>query len=366
MRYFLWPLGVVVAFGLGLAMAGVARDALSTAPAADHPQAVMRRLQDQVSTLQAKLRVSEASLAGQRRAITGIATASLGPQPAEATRQAGSVEGTPRPGRSARRGGSPQGEPQDDFSSRGRAARSAAVAGSTVDGALDRFYRYLGEVSGTGGPARWQQMREVAADLRAMGDAGTEALARVLANGTSSDERRAAAQLLGELQDPRALPMLKDILDKDSDVLLRRAAAAGLRRLDTPETIPVLEGLLGNAEEDRFVRMSAAYGLAQMGRLQGVNGLTQIFDEANVDGRGRDMAFRALKSLDGDSSLPFMRQVVTSGDELSYRLQAIQFVEAHGDRQSLPALERIMQSPTEQPSIRDAATRAHTTIIARR
>jgi hypothetical protein len=365
MQHFLWPLGVVVAFGLGVAMAGVARDALSTAPAADHPQAVVRRLQEQVSTLQARLRVSEASLAGQRSATTGHAAASLGPQPAEAARQAGSVEGAPRPGRSARRGGSPQGDPQDDLSSPGRAVRSAAVSAPTVDGALDRFYRYLGEVSGPGGPARWQQAREVAADLRAMGDAGMEALARVLANGTTSDERRAAAQLLGELQDPRALPLLRDILDKDSDVLLRRAAAAGLRRLETPETVPVLEALLANAGEDRFVRMSAAYGLAQLGRLQGVNGLTQIFDESNLDGRGRDMAFRALRSLDDDRSLPFMRQVMSSGDELSYRLQAIRFLEAHGDRQSLVALERIMQSPTEQASIRDAASRAHAAIARR-
>ena len=60
-----------------------------------------------------------------------------------------------------------------------------------------------------------------------MGDAGTEALARVLASGTSSEERRTAAQLLGELQDPRALPLLQDVLDKDGDVLLRRAAAGG-------------------------------------------------------------------------------------------------------------------------------------------
>ena len=366
MRHFLWPLGVLVAFGLGLAMAGLSRDAQSTAPAADHPQAVVRRLQDQVSTLQARLRVSEAKLAGQRSATTGHAATSLGSQPAEETRQAGSVEGTTRPGPSARRGGSPQGEPQDDLSSPGRAVRSAAaVSAPTVDGALDRFYRYLGEVTGPGGPARWQQTREVAADLRAMGDAGMEALARVLANGTSSDERRAAAQLLGELQDQRALPLLRDILDKDSDVLLRRAAAAGLRRLEMPETIPVLEALLANAGEDRFVRMSAAYGLARLGKLQGVSGLTQIFDESNLDGRGRDMAFRALRSLDDERSLPFMRQVVTSGDELSYRLQAIRFLEAQGDRQSLVALERIMQSPTEQASIRDAATRAHAAIARR-
>jgi HEAT repeat protein len=244
-------------------------------------------------------------------------------------------------------------------------ARTAAIASPTVEGALERFYRYLDEGVGSGGAARWRQGRELAADLRAMGEAGTEALARVLAGGTSSEERRTAAQLLGEMQDPRAIPLLQEVLDKDGDVLLRRAAAAGLRRLDSPDTIPVLETLMANPADDRFVRMSAAYGLAQQGRAQGINGLMQIFDEANADGRGRDMAFRALNSLNDERSLPFMRQVAGSGAELSYRLQAIKFLTAQGDRQSLPALQQIMQSPTEQPSIRDAAGQAYAAITRR-
>ena len=84
-------------------------------------------------------------------------------------------------------------------------------------------------------------------------------------------------------------------------------------------------------------------GLAQQGRSQGVNGLMQIFDEANADGRGREMAFRALNSLNDERSLPFMRQVAASGAEPSYRMQAIKFLTTQGDQQSLPALQQIMQ-----------------------
>jgi HEAT repeat protein len=215
-----------------------------------------------------------------------------------------------------------------------------------------------------GAPAatRWRQTRELAAELKSMGDAGTEALSKVLTAGTGSEERRAAAQLLGEMQDPRALPLLQEVLDKDGDVLLRRAAAAGLRRLGTPDSVPALESLMANTADDRFVRMSAAMGLAQQGRPQGVNGLMQIFDEANTDGRGREMAFRALNSLNDERSLPFMRQVATSNAEPSYRMQAIKFLTAQGDQQSLAALQQIMQSPTEQPSIRDAAGQAYSTL----
>jgi hypothetical protein len=77
------------------------------------------------------------------------------------------------------------------------------------------------------------------------------------------------------------------------------------------------------------------------------------------------MAFRALNSLNDERSLPFMRQVAASAGELSYRLQAIKFLTAQGDQQSLPALQQIMQSPTEQPSIRDAATQAYAAITHR-
>ena len=360
MRDFLWPLGVVVAFGLGLAAASFYPDVHSTAPPAEDAQALVRRLQMQVSTLQARLRVSETRSAGHHVDTTGQASASLEP------RQASSIEGSARQVRSGRRDGPPQGEPQDDLSSPARVAKAAAAAGpATVDGALDRFYRYLGDGSGATGPARWRQSREIIADLKAMGEAGTQALARVLASGSSSEERRTAAQLLGEMQDPRALPLLQDVLDRDGDVLLRRTAAGALRRLESPDTIPVLNTLLANPTDDRFVRMSAAYGLAQMGQPQGINGLMQIFDEANADGRGRDMAFRALNSLNDERSLPFMRQVAASGAELSYRLQAIKFLTTQGDQQSLPALQLIMQSPTEQPSIRDAASQAYAAITRR-
>src|SRR2546428_362205 len=162
-----------------------------------------------------------------------------------------------------------------------------------------------------------------------------------------------------------SLRLLKDIVEKDSDVLLRRAAAVGLRQLQTPESLPVLENILANGGDDRFVRLSAAYGLAESGRTVGVTGLAQIFQESSADGRGREMAFRALVSLNDERALPFMRQVVASEAEPSYRLRAIQYLTAQGDRQSVATLQVLMQSPTEQASIRDAAAQAYRTLGGR-
>ena len=167
----------------------------------------------------------------------------------------------------------------------------------TLEAALDRFYKYL-EATSAGnageGRERWQRARQLVEDLRAMGDVGAQALMSVLAGVRTATSARAAARLLGQLQVPESLPLLKDIIEKDNDVLLRRAAASGLRQLQTPESIPVMERILGNPHEDRLVRLSAAYGLAEAGQAQGVAGLSQIFVESTPDGRGRDMAFRAL------------------------------------------------------------------------
>lgn len=67
------------------------------------------------------------------------------------------------------------------------------------------------------------------------------------------------------------------------------------------------EQLLANPGEDRFVRLSAATGLADLGQPTEVLGLTKIFDEATAAGRGREMAFRALANLKHDRPLPFYR-----------------------------------------------------------
>jgi hypothetical protein len=363
-RVFL-PLGLLVAFGLGLAVGGYWSDAGEVA----RLQAAARRLEGQIGTLQARLRVSEAKVSAQG-AAAGSAIASRGGLEGDATRSS-SVAALAGDGRAptrarARNAGPPRGEPQDDLTPPAVPVRGAASSPATVETALQRFYRYLDETAASGGQGRWgSQLRELVNDLRAMGDAGTEALMRVLADGTNSDARRAAAQLLGQLQVPEAVPLLQNILDNDSDVLLRRAAASALRRLDLPEAVPTMQALLSDPGEDRFVRMSAAYGLAQQGQALGVIGLEQIFQESSIDGRGHDIAFRALASLNDPAALPFMRQLVTSNADVSYRLQAIRFVTAQGDGQALGPLQQVMQSPTEQPSIRDAAAQAYATISGR-
>jgi HEAT repeat protein len=361
MERALWPLVLVATFALGLtAGRAIWRES------AGAPPEIVARLQQQISTLQARLRVKDTA---------PTAPGSEAPAPAEprpgafdtATRSADRVarvavvDELAASERAARGGGAPQPQGQPAPS------RAAVAAGSppTVEAALDRFYQYLEALRAPEGRERGQRLRELINELRDMGEAGGKALMQVLTAGSDSDERRAAARLLGSLQIPEALPLLRDVIQRDDDVLLRRAAASGLRQLQTPESVPVMERIVTNSGEDRFVRLSAAYGLAESGKPLGVSGLAQIFEEASGDGRGRAMAFRALSSLNDERPLPFMRQVLTSDAEPGYRLQAIRYVTAQGDRQALPALQAVMQSTTEQASVRDAAAQAYRTLAGR-
>src|SRR5262249_49319821 len=145
----------------------------------------------------------------------------------------------------------------------------------TEQAALSRFYQYLEETEGMSERERRARGRALVDELRAMGEPAVTALLQTLDTGGDGRDRRVAAIMLGTLQDVRALPALQEVMEREEDVMMRRAAAQGLRLLQLPETIPVLNSLLANPQDDRFVRLSASYGLAQLGEAQGVTGLMQ-------------------------------------------------------------------------------------------
>jgi hypothetical protein len=93
-----------------------------------------------------------------------------------------------------------------------------------------------------------------------------------------------------------------------------------------------------------------------------VTGLVSIFDESTADGRGREMAFRALSNLKDERPLPFMRQVVASQAEPGYRLQAIRYLSAQGDQQALGTLHVLMNSRASSPPSATRPAQAYTAI----
>jgi len=232
----------------------------------------------------------------------------------------------------------------------------------TEQTALNRVQHYLNDTADLSPPQRRERTQALIDDLRAMGEPAVTALLQLLESREQSRARRIAASLLGALQDIRALPALQDVLEREQDLVLRRAAAHGLRQLQSPETLPVLSNILANAQDDRLVRLSAAYGLAQLGEAQGTAGLIQIFQEAEQDGQGRFPAFRALMSLNDPATLPLMRQLAMSDVDVTYRMAAMRFLARQGDQEALPLLQRLLDSPREQPSILEAAAQTQEAI----
>ena len=356
MSRLFWPFAVVVALFIGWASAGLT----SKPPKARE----IERLTQQVTTLQARLRVAEETAAAAPLAVSldagGRPSRYSGPDSGRAHSVSAQEDRLVQESlaRAAATERASRGQAQGDSPAAKSDSQAKRTPPANVQAVLDRFYRYL-EATKTSERERWQKGRELVDEMRGMGDVAGQALMHVLTAGNDTDERRVAARMLGALHVPQSLPLLRDIVENEGDVLMRRAAAAGLRQLQTPDSLPVLERLLANPAEDRFVRLSAAQGLADSGRPFGVTGLAQIFEEAAADGRGRDMAFRALSGLNDERPLPFMRQVVASQVEPGYRLLAIRYVAAKNDRQALPMLQTVIQSPIEQPSVRDAAAQAY-------
>jgi len=339
MQRAVWSLGVVAAFAVGFVAGGGARHGTSSQ--------TTQRLRDEVAALQSRLDAREDEIVTR----SGGASASV----------RGSWSDLRAEGPPTNRALSAATLAPSDPAAAGRPAAPQA----TVDAALQRLRSYVETMNRGDGREQWRRARELVGELRAMGEPAAIALMQVLASGQDSDERRAAARLLGALNVGQSLPLLQNIIERDDDLLLRRSAAAALRQLQTPEAVPVMERIVTNPGEDRFVRLSAATGLADAGKPLGVNALTHIFDESTADGRGRDLAFRALVGLNDERPLPFMRQLLTAQAEPGYRLRAIQYVMAQGDQQSLAALQTVINTPGEQPSIRDAAAQAYTALSTR-
>src|SRR5262245_19597681 len=184
MRRLIWLSAVLVAFAVGSAAGGFFRSGAEVR----RLQALVERQELQLSTLQARLRVREAP--GPR----ANSVSQSAPGPVEEARltslPAGATDADPSSGPQRvpqRTAGAQRSDPPKDSGSPGSSGGVAPSTPPTVQAALDRFYRFLEEASGSG-PARWTRTREVAADLRSMGDAGIEALMRVLGSGTSADE----------------------------------------------------------------------------------------------------------------------------------------------------------------------------------
>src|SRR5262245_33158267 len=186
-----WSLAFVLAFLLGLSTAGMVRKSPSTGSEVDRLKETVTRLEQQVATLQARLRARESASGPRPSGSTALADVPPFPsrptaRPEDRIALGAVVQDATSPDRDARRGGAAQ--PQSRSSTEGASRADQAKAGPppTVEVALDRFHKYLEATNGMEWRERGPQGRPPIDDLRSMGDVGAQALRNVLGAGTDS------------------------------------------------------------------------------------------------------------------------------------------------------------------------------------
>lgn len=114
--------------------------------------------------------------------------------------------------------------------------------------------------------------------------------------------RRAAAQSLANLQDPRAVPALIAALG-DADTEVRGAAASGLAALEDPRAVPALVGLLKDKSPE--VRYHALAALANFPDGVPADAILAALEDSNADIRQVAMSLATSRvSHDEDDTTP--------------------------------------------------------------
>jgi HEAT repeat protein len=181
-------------------------------------------------------------------------------------------------------------------------------------------------------------------------------LLRDLAKGSDPSLKSRALSLLRGLHGPDAAAVAVAVLQGDGPSWLRAQAASVLGEIDDPSALPAL--LEASRSDDLDLRASAASSLDRFGHsgpLQElIIGLVEMLDHA--DGAKREDAVFLLSSLQTPSTMPALLKAL--GDRTNSRVREAA-AEALGRSKltpALPSLEAALQDP--EPRVRDAARAA--------
>ncbi len=196
-------------------------------------------------------------------------------------------------------------------------------------------------------------------ELAAMGPEGIAVLAKLLETG-NQDQRFGAAALMAKLMDAGAVPHLEKAVfggDNDDNVLVQRMASSALAGIGGEASIPAMERILEH-DLDWGVRTNAAYGLAQMGRKEGIDWVRENY-QSQTDSAAK-LSLLAVMSQVGDPSyLPDLHETLKTETEYSKRYLAMRGIAKAARDESLPLLEGIMNNPEEDKMIVTEAKKAY-------
>jgi HEAT repeat protein len=183
-------------------------------------------------------------------------------------------------------------------------------------------------------------MRTAKKDLIAFGSNAVEPLIGVVKDwkGQPADLRVVCVDILGEIRDERAVPVIIGTLTEDK-MTMRYNAARALGNIADKRAAPALIGLLNDKEWQ--VRFYAVEALGKIGDRSAVNPIADIMVK-DANSEIKLAAIDALNSLDGKSRYKSVIELF-SDNQPSIRSRAVELSAKWKTEEALPLIVRMLR-----------------------
>ncbi|MCS6927400.1 MAG: HEAT repeat domain-containing protein [Candidatus Binatia bacterium] len=192
----------------------------------------------------------------------------------------------------------------------------------------------------------------IARALAAAGDKRGMSYLRAKLGDSKEQVRDAVVGLLGTLDDPRVIPMLRAVFRSDPSIMVRTTAAASLARFKDPQGLPLLQQALDDA--DFRVRLGAAIALSRMDYATAKPLVVKAL--ASQDPLVRTNAFKVIGDAADRSMTRVVAEAVPREPDRYVKAQAVWVLGRIGDRRVLPLL--LEQLTEEREEVRHSAAEA--------
>lgn len=217
-----------------------------------------------------------------------------------------------------------------------------AVGRVGTEAGRDRLLRALRDGSNP------RMVEKAARGLGELRDPTTREALEGRAVSMNEDVAQAAIEALGRIGDKKAIPFLRDLLSRKWPT--RVPAAYALVLLKDKEAVSVLEQAMDPGPDGDGSNLLAAYYLAKLGSLSGLDYLTMMLG-SEVPGNALKAA-TALGKAGNEKALPFLAELAGHEDSLT-RLAAVQAIASIGGNRAILMLRQAQKDAA--PMVRNAA-----------
>jgi HEAT repeat protein len=230
-----------------------------------------------------------------------------------------------------------------------------------------RGYRFRKQIADVLRPMLRKDVDAVvrAAAGRALGRLGArEAVPELIEalGDASADVRVVAAAALWRLPDPQAVPALLERAH-DEDAKVREWAALALGVAADARAQPVLVSLL--ADRERSVRLSAVRALGRVNRVESLAPLEKYLASSKRDEEEKEEVVNAVASVDsGERVATLLSLYAAAASDLGQKKRLLRALARAGDAQAIPMLRKLAQREDGR-GLRAPAVAALSAILAR-